>query len=87
MERRRVQRDRVRQVRFSDQLRHEGLAHGRIECSDTTEQKREHVHAAREQIIDRIEVVLDKRDVDDLNRISKKILALFAEDMVREPKA
>ena len=55
-----------------------------LELTAAGERARERIEAAREQIIERIEVVLDKRDFEDIARISRKVLAVFEEDMASD---
>jgi DNA-binding MarR family transcriptional regulator len=74
-----VERGWVRRTRSAEDRRQYLL-----ELTAAGERARERVEAAREKIIARIEVVLDKRDVDDLDRIAEKILTVFADDMARE---
>jgi DNA-binding MarR family transcriptional regulator len=48
-----------------------------LELTAAGQRKRERVEEAREGIILRIAAALDKRDIEDFDRISKKILAAF----------
>lgn len=52
-----------------------------LELTAAGERARAKVEAAREKIIERIEVVLDQRDLDDIARISRKILAVFGDEV------
>jgi DNA-binding MarR family transcriptional regulator len=58
-----------------------------LELTAAGERARERVEAAREHIIDRIETVLDKRDVSDIDRIASKILSVFQEDLAEQTKS
>ena len=56
-----------------------------LELTASGQRTRERVEEAREQIIQRIAAALDERDVEDFDRIAKKILAAFeAEDRLNE---
>ena len=48
-----------------------------LELTASGQRMRARVEGARQGIIDRIAMVLDERDVEDFDRIAKKILAAF----------
>jgi DNA-binding MarR family transcriptional regulator len=58
-----------------------------LELTAAGERARARVEAAREAIIERIGTALDQRDFDDIARISRKILALFADDLTRDVRS
>jgi DNA-binding MarR family transcriptional regulator len=49
-----------------------------LELTASGQRARRRVEEAREQIIERIATVLDDRDVEDFDRIAKKIFELFS---------
>jgi len=68
-----IERGWVRRKR-SEEDRREYL----LELTAAGQRMRERVEKAREGIIDRIDQALDERDVEQFERIAKKILAAFA---------
>jgi DNA-binding MarR family transcriptional regulator len=54
-----------------------------LQLTAAGERARERVETARETIIERLELALDQRDFDDIARVSRKILAVFADDLAR----
>jgi DNA-binding MarR family transcriptional regulator len=48
-----------------------------LELTASGQRVRERVEQARSEIIERIAKVIDRKDVDDFNRIAAKILAAF----------
>ena len=67
-----VERGWVRRKR-SEQDRREYV----LELTAAGRRARDKVEAARQEIIERIEALLDQRDIDDFDRIAKKVLAEF----------
>jgi len=76
-----VERGWVRRKR-SEQDRREYV----LELTAAGQRARDKVEEARQKIIDRIEALLDQRDIDDFDRIAKKVLAEF-EGSVDPPRA
>lgn len=70
-----VERGWIRRKRSEDDRREYVL-----ELTASGQRMRERVEGARQQIIDRIAAALDDRDVEDMDRIAKKILAVFESD-------
>jgi DNA-binding MarR family transcriptional regulator len=69
-----IERGWVRRKRSEDDRRQYIL-----ELTASGQRTRERVEEARERIIERIASVLDDKDVEDFDRIAKKILAAFEE--------
>jgi DNA-binding MarR family transcriptional regulator len=57
-----------------------------LELAPAGQRTRKKVDEAREQIAERIATVLDARDVEDFDRIAKKILAAFDDPAHAGPK-
>ena len=57
-----------------------------LELTASGQRARERVEEARSKILAQIEAVLDDEDLDDFDRIAKKILAAFGTDGEPSPK-